>query len=104
MDVKRRGRPSGCLLLDEDKLSAGLLGSGLHGRQHPEKPEGFPILGAERVGVWVAVHTTFLPDPPERRIDTLSTLEHDAIHRGPVRTSENAPSTTLVNKGKETGP
>jgi hypothetical protein len=49
MDVKRGSRSSGGQLLDEQELSAGLLGGGFHGYQHAEKPERFSIFGAERV-------------------------------------------------------
>jgi hypothetical protein len=41
----------------------------------------------------------FLPDPLSLwRVPSLSTDEHDATHRTPVRISENTHSRTLVNK------
>ena len=48
--MKRRGCLSGSQLLDEQELPVGLLGSGFHGNQHPEKPQHLSMLGAECVG------------------------------------------------------
>src|SRR5918994_1680048 len=56
MDVERRGRPSGGQLLDEQELSSGLLGGGLHGDQHPEKPQRLSVLRAECVRRGGSVH------------------------------------------------
>jgi hypothetical protein len=65
MDVERRGRPPGGQLLDEQEPSAGLLGGGLHGHQHAEKPERLPVLGAERIWSGVSVHTASSPPPSQ---------------------------------------
>src|SRR5918994_872290 len=80
MDVKRRSRPSGSQLLDEQELSAGLLGGGFHGHQHPEKPQCLSILRAKRVGGGVSVHKhspSFLPLFPDRYLSH----RYDAIQR-----------------------
>jgi len=50
MDVKRGGRPSGSQLLDEQELSASLLGGSFHSYQHTEKPQRFSFLGTEHSG------------------------------------------------------
>src|SRR5215210_2832553 len=80
MDVKRRSRPSGGQLLDEQELSAGLLGGGFHGHQHPEKPQCLSILRAKRVGGGVSVHKhspSFLPLLSDRYLSH----RYDAIQR-----------------------